>query len=98
MKKIGLQPISRSCVSDLKRTACLQLLINEKVPLKVGEEMAFFNEIESKRKSLIDLALKHGLNSDVTLKCSQELDHLLLQEIKHRQSHLQNIHKKSKTS
>ncbi|AZB44787.1 aspartyl-phosphate phosphatase Spo0E family protein [Bacillus sp. FJAT-42376] len=49
-----------------------------------------FNEIESKRKNLIDLAQKHGINSDATLKCSQELDHLLLQEIKQRHSRLQS--------
>ncbi|MTH53316.1 Spo0E family sporulation regulatory protein-aspartic acid phosphatase [Bacillus mangrovi] len=52
--------------------------------------MAFFSEIESKRKNLIDLAQKHGLNADITLKCSQELDTLLLQEIKLRHSRIQN--------
>ncbi|KZZ84569.1 MULTISPECIES: aspartyl-phosphate phosphatase Spo0E family protein [Bacillaceae] len=86
-----LQPISRL----LKGRLASSYIINGKVPLKVGDEMAF-NEIESKRKTLIDLAQKYGLNSDVTLKCSQELDHLLLQEIKQRHSNLQHGgHRKS---
>ncbi|MBO1511680.1 aspartyl-phosphate phosphatase Spo0E family protein [Metabacillus bambusae] len=40
------------------------------------------NEIELKRKALIKTALQYGLNSNKTIECSQELDILLLQEIK----------------
>lgn len=40
------------------------------------------NEIELKRKHLIKTAKQFGLNAIETIKCSQELDILLLQEIK----------------
>ncbi|MGM0874556.1 MAG: aspartyl-phosphate phosphatase Spo0E family protein [Bacillota bacterium] len=40
------------------------------------------NEIELKRKHLIKTAKQFGLNSIETIQCSQELDTLLLQEIK----------------
>lgn len=40
------------------------------------------NEIELKRKHLIKTAMQYGLNSIETIECSQELDFLLLQEIK----------------
>lgn len=38
--------------------------------------------IEKKRAELIDIVLKNGLNSTVSLKYSQELDKLLTQYIK----------------
>lgn len=40
------------------------------------------NEIERKRQQLIKTALHYGINSTKTIQCSQELDLLLLQEIK----------------
>lgn len=40
------------------------------------------NEIEAKRKDLIDTARLYGLNAKATIACSQELDELLLKEIK----------------
>ncbi|WP_273125707.1 aspartyl-phosphate phosphatase Spo0E family protein [Metabacillus sp. HB246100] len=40
------------------------------------------NEIEQKRKHLIKTAKIHGMNSHETIQCSQELDVLLLQQIK----------------
>jgi hypothetical protein len=40
------------------------------------------NNIELKRQSLIKTAMQYGLNSIETIECSQELDNLLLQEIK----------------
>lgn len=40
------------------------------------------NNIELKRQSLIKTAIQYGLNSIETIECSQELDTLLLQEIK----------------
>jgi hypothetical protein len=40
------------------------------------------NEIELKRKTLIKTAKQFGLNAIETIQCSQELDILLLQEIK----------------
>jgi len=40
------------------------------------------NKIELKRQSLIKTAMQYGLNSIETIECSQELDTLLLQEIK----------------
>ncbi|MCE7792785.1 aspartyl-phosphate phosphatase Spo0E family protein [Salipaludibacillus sp. CUR1] len=35
-------------------------------------------EISEKREELMNLALKHGLNSEVTINCSQELDQLII--------------------
>ncbi|HZH60204.1 MAG TPA: aspartyl-phosphate phosphatase Spo0E family protein [Metabacillus sp.] len=40
------------------------------------------NEIEFKRQGLIKTALQYGINSNITIQCSQELDLILLQEIK----------------
>jgi hypothetical protein len=40
------------------------------------------NDIELKRKHLIKTAMQYGLNSIETIECSQELDIMLLQEIK----------------
>jgi hypothetical protein len=40
------------------------------------------NNIELKRQDLIKKAMQYGLNSIETLECSQELDTLLLKEIK----------------
>ncbi|MFC0275007.1 aspartyl-phosphate phosphatase Spo0E family protein [Metabacillus herbersteinensis] len=40
------------------------------------------NEIEYKRKNLIQVAKEHGINAEITLKCSQELDMLLLKQIR----------------
>ena len=40
------------------------------------------NNIELKRQNLIKTVMRHGLNSIETIECSQELDTLLLQEIK----------------
>ncbi len=40
------------------------------------------NEIELKRQQLIKTALHNGINSTKTIQCSQELDLLLLEEIK----------------
>ena len=37
--------------------------------------------IEKKRAELIDIVLKNGLNSNISLKYSQELDKLLTQYI-----------------
>jgi exonuclease III len=53
------------------------------------------NEIEMKRKNLINKAMEHGLNAIETIECSQELDILLLQEIKwHNEHYLINKEKK----
>jgi len=46
----------------------------------------FTNSIELKRKSLLKTALQYGINSSETITCSQELDILLLNEIKLRNS------------
>lgn len=54
------------------------------------------NNIELKRQNLIKTALRYGLNSVETIECSQELDTLLLQEIKW--SNEKNIMKEKKTS
>ncbi|MBM7604138.1 hypothetical protein JOC75_002111 [Metabacillus crassostreae] len=40
------------------------------------------NEIEQKRKTLLRMAKRYGLNSKETVRCSQELDVLLLKQIK----------------
>ncbi|WP_264191575.1 aspartyl-phosphate phosphatase Spo0E family protein [Metabacillus litoralis] len=40
------------------------------------------NEIELKRKTLLTMAKRYGLTSVETIRCSQELDVLLLQQIK----------------
>ncbi|MBZ5751397.1 MULTISPECIES: aspartyl-phosphate phosphatase Spo0E family protein [Metabacillus] len=40
------------------------------------------NNIELKRQDLIKTAMQYGMNSVETIECSQELDTLLLQEIK----------------
>lgn len=40
------------------------------------------NEIELKRQQLIKTALHYGINSPKTIQCSQELDLLLLEELK----------------
>ena len=40
------------------------------------------NEIELKRQKLIKTALHYGINSAKTIQCSEELDLLLLKEIK----------------
>ncbi len=34
-------------------------------------------EIEKKRRELVSKTLKYGFSSEVTVKCSQELDNLL---------------------
>ncbi len=46
----------------------------------------FTKSIELKRKSLLKTALQYGINSNETITCSQELDILLLNEIKLRNS------------
>lgn len=38
--------------------------------------------IEQKRAELIDIVLKYGLNSTISIKYSQELDQLLIEYIK----------------
>lgn len=45
------------------------------------------NEIELKRKHLIKTAMQYGLNASETIECSQELDILILQEIKWSTKH-----------
>lgn len=35
------------------------------------------NQIEEKKKEMLDLADKHGLSSNETIRCSQDLDKLL---------------------
>lgn len=44
-------------------------------------------KIEKKRAELIDIVLKNGINSTVSIKYSQELDILLTQYIKEDLSH-----------
>jgi hypothetical protein len=39
-------------------------------------------EINKKRRQLDDFAKKKGLNHDATIKCSQELDRLILEWLK----------------
>ncbi|MRX73514.1 Spo0E family sporulation regulatory protein-aspartic acid phosphatase [Bacillus lacus] len=39
-------------------------------------------DIEIQRKNMIDTARKYGMNATETIRCSQELDHLLNQELK----------------
>jgi len=51
--------------------------------------------IEKKRAELIDIVLKNGLNSTISLKYSQELDILLTQYIK---DDYPNHHKKKALS
>ena len=41
--------------------------------------------IEMKRKELIEIGLKHGFNSSLTLNASQKLDELILQYQKYHQ-------------
>jgi hypothetical protein len=45
--------------------------------------------IEQKRAELIDIVLKNGLNSTISIKYSQELDKLLTQYIKDDYEHAQ---------
>ncbi|MBU9711309.1 aspartyl-phosphate phosphatase Spo0E family protein [Evansella tamaricis] len=40
--------------------------------------MSIKNQIETKRKELIIIAKEHGLSSKHTLRCSEELDKLIL--------------------
>jgi stage 0 sporulation regulatory protein len=43
------------------------------------QHKSILEEIQKKRELMIDLALEKGLKSDDTIKCSQELDHLIYQ-------------------
>lgn len=43
----------------------------------MNDEM-LLEAIETKRKQMISLAKKHGFTSEATVKCSQELDELLI--------------------
>lgn len=43
------------------------------------QHKTILKEIQKKRELMIDLALEKGLRSDDTIKCSQELDHLIYQ-------------------
>ncbi|MFY4774283.1 aspartyl-phosphate phosphatase Spo0E family protein [Metabacillus sp. RGM 3146] len=45
------------------------------------------NEIEAKRKSLIETARLYGMNDAATIQCSQELDELLLEQMKQQSKH-----------
>lgn len=56
--------------------------MNEKYKSERWRRPMVSNEIEYKRKDLIQVAKKHGINADITLKCSQELDMLLLKQIR----------------
>ncbi|WLR42910.1 aspartyl-phosphate phosphatase Spo0E family protein [Bacillus carboniphilus] len=40
------------------------------------------HEIEAKRQRLIEIAKKYGINARETIQCSQELDRLLIRQIK----------------
>ncbi|MBU9722103.1 MULTISPECIES: aspartyl-phosphate phosphatase Spo0E family protein [Bacillaceae] len=40
--------------------------------------MSIQNEIELKRKELLFIANEYGLSSKITLRCSEELDKLIL--------------------
>lgn len=42
-------------------------------------KVSYREDIESKRKEMIKAAKEYGLNSDKTIQCSQELDHMLNQ-------------------
>lgn len=44
--------------------------------------MILLTEIELKRKHLINTAKQFGFHAEETIQCSQELDTLLLQQIK----------------
>ncbi|MED4403141.1 aspartyl-phosphate phosphatase Spo0E family protein [Metabacillus fastidiosus] len=44
--------------------------------------MILLTEIELKRKHLISTAKRFGLNAAETIQCSQELDTLILQQLK----------------
>ncbi|AIE59447.1 aspartyl-phosphate phosphatase Spo0E family protein [Bacillus methanolicus] len=41
------------------------------------KQQMMMNEIQHKRKKMIDCAQKHGLTNERTIRCSQELDMLL---------------------
>ncbi|EIJ81709.1 hypothetical protein PB1_02180 [Bacillus methanolicus PB1] len=41
------------------------------------KEQRMMKEIQHKREKMIDFAQKHGLTSERTIRCSQELDMLL---------------------
>ncbi|WP_319941513.1 aspartyl-phosphate phosphatase Spo0E family protein [Metabacillus sediminilitoris] len=47
--------------------------------------------IEQKRAELIDIVLKNGLNSTISIKYSQELDQLLIEYIKNDHAKKNNI-------
>lgn len=47
--------------------------------------------IEKKRAELIDIVLKNGLNSNISIKYSQELDVLLTQYIKEDLPHKKQV-------
>lgn len=55
------------------------------------------NEIEAKRKNLIETARLYGMNDAATIQCSQELDELLLQQMKQQSKHsLSNNNRRSR--
>ncbi len=51
------------------------------------------NEIEQKRRQLIQVANKYGLTSNKTLQCSRELDRLLdIYQKRHLNKDIQKVH------
>ncbi|WP_191562367.1 aspartyl-phosphate phosphatase Spo0E family protein [Metabacillus idriensis] len=48
------------------------------------------NEIDIHRQMLLDAAKEHGLNSSETVRCSQELDALILKQMKKHLSDLRH--------
>jgi hypothetical protein len=50
--------------------------------MKVGEKIMALNEIENYRQKLFEAAKDYGMNSSETVRCSQELDLLIIEQIK----------------
>ena len=53
-----------------------------------GNVMLLQQQIELKRKQMFDYAATYGINSKLTLQCSQELD-ILLNHLDYKQFHKQ---------
>lgn len=52
--------------------------------------MMAMNEIDIYRQRLFDAAKEHGINSSETVRCSQELDAIILKQMKQHLSDLRH--------
>ncbi|PLR67359.1 hypothetical protein CYJ36_11870 [Bacillus sp. UMB0893] len=77
-------------VRNSQRVQSLSFILLPLKTVKVGEMIMAMNEIDIHRQMLLDAAKEHGLNSSETVRCSQELDALILKQMKKHLSDLRH--------